>query len=246
MSFFRMKPEEVFTPRSAEVNVDMYIARPELEKALKTALRGNLHLLIHGDSGTGKSWLYKKTFADLSASFLVANLANASRLGSITAELKNLVDREGQAKKVGYEEEKSADVSVGFATGSLSHSGEYQIGQKEPFEGCLELLRSMAGGNPAILVFDNLEAAFNEPMLKELADLLILCDDERYAKYKVKILIVGVPGRVKEYYYKTPHSSTVANRLAELPEVSRLRRDECAELVRTERVNDFETPAVLI
>lgn len=233
----RMKPEEVFTPRSAEVNLEMYVARPDLERALQNALRGNLHMLVHGESGTGKSWLYKKTFADLSVTYLVANLANASRLGSITAELKNLVDRQGKAIKTGYEEEKSAEASAGFATGSISHTGDYDIGQKEPFERALESLRAKAGRNPAVLVFDNLEAAFTEPVLKELADLLILCDDQRYAEYRVKILIVGVPGGVKEYYYKTPHHSTVANRLYELPEVSRLQRDECAELIR----KGFET-----
>lgn len=228
----KMKPEEIFTPRSAEVNLDMYVARPELERALQNALRGNLHMLIHGESGTGKSWLYKKTFAELSVSHLVANLANASRLGSITAELKNLVDRQGKPTKLGYEEEKSAEGNAGFASASVSHTGEYELGQKEPFERALEVLRAKAGKNPAVLVFDNLEAAFTAPMLKELADLLILCDDERYAGYKVKILVVGVPSGVKEYYYKTPHHATVANRLHELPEVSRLQRAECDELVR--------------
>ena len=232
MSLSKSKPEEVFTPRSAEVNLDMYVARPELERALQNALRGNLHMLIHGESGTGKSWLYKKTFSELSVSYIVANLANASRLGSITAELKNLVDRRGNSTKVSYEEEKSAEVSAFVATGSLSHTDDYELGQKEPFERALETLRSKAGQNPSVLVFDNLEAAFTEPMLKELADLLILCDDERYAGYKVKILVVGVPSGVKEYYYKTPHHATVANRLHELPEVSRLTRRETDELVR--------------
>lgn len=228
----KMKPEDVFTPRSAEVNLEMYVARPELERALYNALRGNLHMLIHGESGTGKSWLYKKTFNDLDATYLVANLANASRLGSITAELRNVVDRQGRATKTGFEEEKSAKASAGFASGSLSHKGDYEIGQKEPFERALEALRAKAGRNLAVLVFDNLEAAFNDAMLKELADLLILCDDERYAVYKVKILIVGVPGGVKEYYYKTPHHAAVANRIYELPEVSRLQIGECEELVR--------------
>ena len=124
------------------------------------------------------------------------------------------------------------EASAGFVSGSLSHNGDYEIGQKEPFERALEVLREKAGRNPAVLVFDNLEAAFNDAMLKELADLLILCDDERYAAYKVKILIVGVPGGVKEYFYKTPHHATVANRIYELPEVSRLQIGECEELVR--------------
>lgn len=145
MFFSQAKPEDVFAPRSAEVNVDMYVARPDLERSLKKALRGNLHMIVHGESGTGKSWLYKKTFSDLSVSYLVANLANASRLGSITAELKNLVDREGKARKKGYEEEKSAEVSAIFAKGELAHTAAYELGQKEPFESALELLRSKAG-----------------------------------------------------------------------------------------------------
>lgn len=60
MFFSKLKPEEVFTPRSPEVNSEMYIARPDLEKALKNALRSSLHVIIHGESGTGKSWLYKQ------------------------------------------------------------------------------------------------------------------------------------------------------------------------------------------
>lgn len=228
----QLKPEQVFTPRSAEVNSEMYVPRPTLEKALKLALRGNLHIIIHGESGTGKSWLYKNTFRDAGVQFLVANLANASRLGSIAAELKNLIDREGNAVKTGYEEEKSAEVSALVAKGELSHTGQYDIGQMEPFEAALRFLRNKAGGHAAVLVFDNLEAAFTEPLLKELADLVILCDDERYSKYAIKILIVGVPSGIKEYFYKTPHHSTVANRLTELPEVARMEGGECDALVK--------------
>lgn len=232
MLFQKLKPEQVFTPRAAEVNSDMYIARPSLEGALQNALRGNLHIVIHGESGTGKSWLYKQNFSRTGVGFTVANLANASRLGSIAAELKNLVDREGKAKKTGYEEEKSAELDAGFANAGLSHLGQYEIGQMEPFEACLATLRKKAGRHPAVLVFDNLEAAFTDPLLKELADLIILCDDDRYSQYAVKILIVGVPAGIKEYYYRTPHHATVANRLYELPEVSRLSKEECASLVR--------------
>lgn len=227
-----LKPEQVFTPRAAEVNPTMYVARPALENALENALRGNLHIVIHGESGTGKSWLYKKKLADANVEFTVANLANASRLGSVTAELRNIVDREGKAKKIGYEETKSAGMNIGVSS-QLEHSGAFELGQMEPFEACLAALRKQAGDRQVVLVFDNLETIFqSEDLLKELADLLILCDDERYAKYKTKIMIVGVPSGVKEYYYKTPHHTTIANRLYELPEVYRLSCDECDTLVR--------------
>lgn len=122
---------------------------------------------------------------------------------------------------------------VGLVEGGLSHTGQYEIGTMEPFESCLAHLREETGNNKAVLVFDNLEAAFSrQELLKELADLIILCDDERYSKYRIKILIVGVPADIKEYYYRTPHLRTVANRLLELPEVSRLSEFECESLVR--------------
>jgi hypothetical protein len=226
------QPEDVFTPRSASVNPAMYVPRQDLEDALVSALRGRLHIVVHGESGTGKSWLYKKVLADERAAYSIANLANASRLGSIAAEIKNNFDREGRAIKTGYEEEKAAGLNGGIATGSLSHTGQYEYGKMEPFEACLRALREKAGKNPAVLVFDNLEAAFTEPLLKELADMLILCDDERYAQYNVRILIVGVTGGIKEYYYKTPHHSTVANRIYELTEVSRLTSPEAALLIK--------------
>ncbi|MCH8528068.1 MAG: ATP-binding protein [Kiritimatiellae bacterium] len=218
----------------------MYVLRQSLENSLISALRGRLHIVIHGESGTGKSWLFKKVLSDESAEYTVANLANASRLGSIAAELKNLVDREETAVKTGYEEEKFAELKPVFASVNLSHRGLYTYGSMEPFEACLKMLRMKAGVNIAALVFDNLEAAFTEPLLKELADLLILCDDERYDHYKVRIIIVGVPSGIKEYYYKTPHHSTIANRLYELPEVSRLSLVEAKTLLRNGLIDELK------
>src|ERR1017187_1669561 len=114
-------PEDVFTPRSATVNPAMYVARTDLEDRLVSALRAKLHIVIQGDSGTGKSWLYKKVLADEKAEYFIANLANASRFGSIGAELRNLVQREGYAVKTGYEEEKKATVSAVVASGEVTH-----------------------------------------------------------------------------------------------------------------------------
>lgn len=225
------KPDDVFTPRSATINPDMYVRRNALEDMLVSALQGRLHIVVHGESGTGKSWLYKKVLSDQRATYMTANLANASRLGSISAEFKNLLEREGKSIKVGYEEEKATEISAGVASGSLAHTGQYTLGQKEPFEACLYALRERAGRNPAVLVLDNLEAAFNDALLTELANLLILCDDERYACHRVHIIVVGVPAQLKEYYYKTPNHRSIANRLYELPEVSRLSTEDAHSLL---------------
>jgi Cdc6-like AAA superfamily ATPase len=227
-------PQDVFTPRAAQINESMYVPRPDLEKALSSALRGALNIIIHGESGTGKSWLYKRVFKDLNATVEIANLANASRFGTIKDEIRNLIERRGEAYKLGYSENKVAEIGVpGIAKGGASHTGNYSIGQKEPLEACFEHVRGMAGAGVACIVLDNLESIFsNQELMKELADIVILLDDDRYSRHQVKLLIVGVPSGVKEYCAKTPNMSTVANRLYEIPEVSRLTSDQASELIR--------------
>jgi AAA domain len=231
--FHTYEPEEVFTPRNHEVNEKMYVDRPELEFALENALKGGKHIVVHGESGTGKSWLYKRVFAKTGTYYEVANLANASRLGSITKEIENVVNRTGQATVTGYKEGKSAKASVAVAEGQLTHEKEYEVGRQEPFEECLTLIRSRAGRpkRAAILVLDNLETIFGRrKLMTELADIIILLDDERYASHAVKLLVVGVPHRVREYFNETPNRATVANRLHEIPEVSRL-SDKSAQIL---------------
>lgn len=225
-------PEEVFTPRSPDVNESMYIKRPELENALARGLRGGMHLLLYGDSGSGKSWLYKKVLKELQTPFEVANLANASRLGSISAEFQNLIDRTGHSVRTGFSEEKSAGIKIPVAHGNLRNLDTYNVGRMESVEAALAFLAERASGSRAVLVLDNLEAAFeNRALMEELADLIILLDDARYAQYAIKFLIVGVPRGVREYFARTPNRRTVSNRIQELPEVARLRKGQVSDLV---------------
>ncbi len=226
-------PETVFTPRQAEVSKTMYIHRPTLETAMKNAFKSTQHIVLHGGSGTGKTWLYKKFLADHGITYELANLANASRFGSIAAELKNVIDRYIEPTKTGYTETKQAEVNAVVSKGSLAHEAIYALGAKEPLECCFEFINRKAGGRSAVLVLDNLENVFDDQeLLKELADIITLCDDERYARYRVRIMIVGVPPDLKRYYYGTPNCQTVANRLVELPEVSILTAEQCDQLVK--------------
>ncbi len=226
------KPEQVFTPRSSDVSESMYVNRPDLESALKKGLRSGMHLLIYGESGSGKTWLYKRVLQDLGVKVCIANLANASRLKSINAEFSNLVAREQKSKKTGYSETKKADVNAVVASGSIQHQGQYKLGEMEPFEACLSNIRDMSGGEQAILVLDNLELIRSEDeLLSELASIITLLDDTRYASYRVNLLIVGVPGDLREYYKATPNLATVANRIREMPEVSRMTLEQCKNLI---------------
>lgn len=233
MALRRIEPEAVWTPRRSEVNPAMYVDRPELETQLNRFLRQNTNILIHGESGSGKSWLYRSVLDKLGAHLAVGNLANASRLGSITAEIKNLLNREQEARKVGYDETKKAKLSTVVLGSELEHQGHYQIGEPEPFEALVIALRKRAGGRATVvLALDNLEAIRdNESLMQELANLIILLDDERYARHGVKLLLVGVPGDVRTYFSQTPNRQTVVNRLSELREVSRLTHDQARELL---------------
>lgn len=225
-------PEEVFTPRASEVNESMYVKRPDLEAALERGLRSGMHLLIHGESGSGKTWLYKRVLKYLDVEVYIANLANASRLKSINAEFSNLVNREQQPRQTAYSETKKADLNAAFASTGVQHQDQYVLGEMEPFEACLSHIRSSSGKKKAILVLDNLESIIEDlSLLKELADIITLLDDSRYASYNVSLLIVGVPGSLREYYQSIPSLSTVANRIREIPEVSRMTLQECKDLI---------------
>jgi len=69
--------------------------------------------------------------------------------------------------------------------------------------------------------------------MDELADIVILLDDARFAKLKVKILIVGTPTGVLDYFSKTKNMAAVANRIEEIPKVGSLSEVMVRTLVST-------------
>ena len=227
------RPEinSVFTPRSAEINTQMYVERPDLEKALLRAIRGSMHPLVFGESGYGKSWLYKQVLERNTIPFIVANCANASRIGSITQEICSRSIMPGTATRTGYSEDKSASIKAPIAEAGLKHQSQYTLSQAEPLITAFQQL-SQAPHKGAVVVLDNLESIFDhKELMNELADLIILLDDEKYAKYKVKFLIVGVPNGVLEYFSKAKNMESVSNRIEELPKVEGLDIAQVGQLV---------------
>jgi hypothetical protein len=230
MFSYRHAVNEVFTPRRTDVNREIYVDRPELEKELRRTLDGSLHTIIFGESGSGKSWLYKKVLADMEAQTATANCANALRFHSLTDEIRQVVTSESPKRLSEVAEEMGASVKVVFAEGGLKSTRKYEVGESDPLLDCFRILREKAGSNIAVLIIDNLEMIFSSgQLMEELASIITLLDDSRYAEYKVKLLIVGVPSGVKDYLSKTHQS--VANRISEMSEVSSLSQEEVARLV---------------
>lgn len=228
----RKEITDVFTPRRSEVNDAMYVDRPQLQKALLRSFARNSHTLVYGESGNGKSWLYKKVLETNSIPYIVANCANASRIKSLTQEICSCIVEPGTITKMGFNEEKAAEISAVFAKGGLKHSGNYAISQEEPL---LKAFRIFAASTSAkkIIVLDNLESIFNTPdLMNELADIIILLDDSRYADCNINFLIVGIPNGVLQYFRETKNSDSVANRIQEIRRVDSLHSGQVMEIVR--------------
>lgn len=187
------------------------------------SVQGSMHSLLFGESGNGKSWMYKKVLDQNLIIYRVANCANASRMKSITSEIVCALVQPGTAQRTGYSENKEASIKAVVVEGKLVHQSQYKLQMSEPLEQALSAFRQHIGGGPAVVVLDNLESIFgNSDLMNELADIIILLDDQRYAKYKLKFLIVGVPNGVLEYFAKTKNLESVSNRLEELPKVGGL------------------------
>jgi hypothetical protein len=221
------QPDEVFTPRSERVNPAMYVGRPELERFLRNGLESGFHIVIRGRSGHGKSWLYQKYLEDRQIYFDTCNLATAARLGSISKEFSSFLARAG----VSIHSEKK--IAGNLAAGSLGVSAEESKTFFEPdlFELVLAECRKQAGERSAVLILDNLEGITQEPnLLKELANLIVLLDDRNYARYNVRLIIVGATENIIKYYASEPNLPTISNRIRELPEVSSLTEEQCHTL----------------
>jgi len=232
MIFGRHKVNEVYTPRRTEVNRDVYVERPNLEKELRRAIEGSQHPVVYGESGSGKSWLYKKVLAELDAHVVAANSASAQRLGSLTREISVASGLSEQLVLKSLSETIQAEANVVVAKGGGSSTRAYDLIQGDPLLRAFERIRDNAGSRIAVLVVDNLEIILSsQALMEELSAIITLLDDQRFAAHRVKLLLVGVPSVLRDYFLKTPAARSVANRLVEVSEVSRLGNDQVRQLV---------------
>jgi len=226
----RKEITEIFTPRSSSVNNDMYIERKELEKKLYRSVHGSMHSFLFGESGNGKSWLYKKVLAEKNINHVVANCANASRKDSITDEIYSVCHVAGEVTKVAFKEVKKVGVSA-IGKAEVSSQEEYEIQQEDKL---LLSFKRLAKNKKekSVIVLDNVETIFkNEELMDELADIIILLDDQRYAQYQVKFLIVGIPNKVIQYFSNVKNTTSIANRVEEIPKVSGLIYPQILDLI---------------
>ncbi|MEK4870293.1 hypothetical protein [Niallia sp. FSL W8-1348] len=228
----RLEPEEVFNPRK-EYDPSMYIARPDHERQFKNALRNDLCILIHGQSGTGKTWLTRRVLIEEDYYFKPINLASASSAKSIASCFKNIMARENWQIKTKYTETKNANVKIPIADGGISHAAEY-VAEVDYFLEFLKFMKHRAKnrGKKRYIVFENFEAIVDsDELIKELTNLIILIDDDEVLKFNTKIIVVAATGDIQSYFKRVSNINTIDNRVMELPEIRTLKTQQSFELV---------------
>lgn len=230
----KMQPEDVFTPRAPVVNPKIYVDRSGLEARLFELISATKHVIVHGESGNGKSWLYKKVFSDNKIPYITVNLANAIRHGSISKAMKFKID------EAAGDQTELAQIVVNFEGGLMPSGVGIKAAQQrllkviehDPLVAVMKYVSEMSRSKFPMIVFDNFEVLVDHPeLVRELSSMIVLLDDEDLAKYNTKFCIVGVPSGIRDYLSKASNSYTITNRLSELEEVARLSREQVTELL---------------
>lgn len=233
MIFNKMQPNDVFTPRSREINERMYVDRPELEERLEDAMKGDKYVIVHGESGNGKTWLYKRVLTHKKIPFEIINLANAVLHGSLIKAFDAKLAELGVEKPILRSEELDFGIRPGGIGGGGKQQTQIAIAAQSSFGGLVSYLNQKSRGRRSVLVLDNFEQIVdNQDSLKAVASIIISADEESIAKHGVKLLIVGVPRDLKQLVARVGNANTIANRLIEIPEVARMTLDEAKSLMK--------------
>lgn len=235
MSIFKAdkQPNEVFNPRS-EYNPDMYIARPEYERSFRLALQSDLCILVHGQSGTGKTWLTRRVLTGQNFEYRVVNLATASNAGSINICLKRIMSSQGWEIRTGRTERMSAGANAGVANGKLETEKNFE-NHVDYFMEFLKFFnyRAKDKNRKRYIVFENMEAILaDDNLIKELANLITLVDDDEVLGFKTKFIIIGATKDIHQYFRKVLNVNTIDNRVYELEDIGTLTTTQARQLVR--------------
>ncbi len=211
----------------------MYIDRPMHQKELKRAVEGSMHAVLSGESGGGKSWLYRYVSGSEGWKTFYANAGNAARYNSITATIQAAISGDGDKELTEYTQTLGGEVgALGFG-GAIEATRTYAVRPKEVLLDAFKIAREKAEDAAAVVVIDNLEAIFQKPnLMEELGNIILLLDDPDYARYRVKILMIGVPAEIVEYYQRIPNLETVANRIVETPLVTGMNWGQIEDFIR--------------
>ena len=228
-----VQPSEVFSPRG-EYNSDMYVNRPDYEREFADALETDLCIVIHGQSGTGKTWLTRRMLEKGEIYYKVVNLAGVATGGSIDSCFQQIMSREKWEIRSSRSETMSANITAGVAGGQLEATKVFE-NKVDYFYEFLKFMRHRAQdrNKKRYIVFENMEAILDDSeLIKQLANLITLVDDDEIAKFKTKFIIIGATKDIHQYLIKVNNVNTISNRICELRDITTLTVTQAKELMR--------------
>lgn len=183
MSIHKPNVNDVFTPTgSFQSNKEMYIPRAKIEGELRDALGAQgKHILIHGDSGYGKTWLYQHIFDELKKKYVLIDSNNI--LNGFDVAVENILSHKGVARLSGSTNQIGGNLRIIEGT----RSKDYENYPPGLFE---QLLKEMQKDKETVLIFDNLEHIMNNDEL--VAQLLSIISSDLPNRYSIKLLFIGV------------------------------------------------------
>lgn len=236
---FKKRPEDVFVIRSSKVDDSLYVNRDKYEKELARLVKTAPNIIIKGESGCGKTWLYKKVFENEKIDYEIIDLSQAIKEGmSIEKVISNKLNKNKEYVQMGYSTEKNAGLKIPVAEGSMSYSEEFVLNESP----LLKMYKNLHHhGKKSILVLDNLEQIKDKPqLLDELNSMIMNIDSDDYAEYDVKLLIVGTPSGFKHFYATARNIDTMTNRLKALDEVKGMSLEETGEYFKKSMINKMK------
>jgi hypothetical protein len=220
----------------------MYVPRPDLETDLKLALTINANVLIRGDSGCGKSWLYKKVLGDLDAAYAIVNLAQARNFGSVGEAVLRTIAA-GTDIVIGGRSGAQIGVLGGLLHAMGGHVRETRRIAADPVVDAARILRRRAGKKRlACIVFDNFEQIADDArLIRELSMIMMQIDTPDWATYNIHNIVVGTPANIREFFAQAG-STPIQNRIREIPEVARLTYEQAHDLIVSGFVKNLGYP----
>jgi hypothetical protein len=239
---FRVAPNTVFTPGELyEKNKEAYIPRtgqdlpgePTIETRFRRELAGGRPIVVCGEQGLGKTWLFAKVLGDLDVPYVEINCGRLENEDSLDEALHRVREgyRNGAERVETAVTEKAAPIGFGF---DKTYRPPAPPGRDELIRWARE--RAVRAGQFPCIVFDNIEmiAGGETSVLGQLRGLVVDSTQQRETRalQKVQIILVGTAASLdKMIRLEESSSRTVSRRLSRLPELRGLSPNEVLRFV---------------
>ena len=223
----------VFTPRNHQVNDEIYAPREKLERSLFDNITGSRHCILFGESGNGKSWLYKKVFADHGIHFRTVNCAHVKANGSLRKTLQLRILPDGTRTKKSVSNTETGGIDVVLAKGEMSQTTDFELTTTDMTLRAFEhLARTNKSKYNPVIVIENVERILDDTdYMDELANLILLIDDEVFGPLNVRFLIVGIPDDIISLFHSSEIRGGIKNRTVQLAKVQSFNRSDTEGII---------------